>query len=107
MVNRIPHIIDLLDLANNAMTIQDWAEENSLLMDEMVSEAAEILVAESDVEYVSLLEMWQGDELVATVDLAQDGLVEALEHNLEHWVEREAYERAARSRDLLKKIKGA
>ncbi len=76
-------------------------------MDELVSDAAEILMAESDVEVVTLLELWFEEELVAVIDLSRELLPEALENNMRNWAEREEYVRAARSRDILRKIKDA
>jgi len=89
------------------MTIQDWVTENNRLMDELVSEGAEILMANSDLERVDLLELWFEEELAAVVELNRDFLDEALENNMNNWVVREEYMRAARSRDLLAKIKNS
>lgn len=105
MVSRLPHIVDLEMLAFKDQSIQDWVNDNNVLMDELVSDAAEILIAESDVEVVSLLELWFEEELVAIIDLNRELLPEALENNMKNWAEREEYVRAARSRDILKKLK--
>jgi hypothetical protein len=107
MVSRLPHIIDLEMLEFRDMTIQDWVTENNRLMDELVSEGAEILMGNPDLDSVDLLELWFEEELAAVIELNRGYLDEALENNMNNWVVREEYMRAARSRDLLAKIKNS
>jgi hypothetical protein len=103
MVSKIPYIIDLDTL--NSCTIQDWVAENDVLMYTLISEGAELLVFDPLLDSVDLLEIWQENEIVAIIELNRNFLLEALEKNMNHWVSREEYLRAARSRDLIKKIK--
>ena len=76
----LPHRIDLNEFEEDEWTIDDWVKENNILMNRLVSDAAEIFVAEADVETVSLLEVWCDLELFAVIDLSRESLEEALEY---------------------------
>ena len=105
MDSRTPYVVNLEVLELCDMTIHDWVDENSILMDELVSEAAEMLVADMNLESVTLIEIWAIDELQAIIEVSRKILPEALENNMINWAEREEYERAARSQAILKKIR--
>ena len=99
-----PHIIVLEELAEEGLNFQEWTNQNGALMDELVL-AGSYLMAEINYESVTLVEIWLDDDIWSTVDLQYDDIIEALEHNEEHWVSREEYERAAESRNLIEIFK--
>ncbi len=99
-----PHIIVLEELGEEGLDFQDWTDQNGALMDELVL-AGSYLMAENNYDSVTLVEIWSEDDLWSTIDLQYDGIIEALEHNEEHWVSREEYERAVESRNLIKIFK--
>ena len=95
-----PHVIILEELRDRGMNFQDWVEQNGEIMDELVLEGA-CFLQDGEYDSVTLVEIWDEDGLWSTVDLHFDDTIEALEHNEEHWVSRENYEKAAESRDLI------
>ena len=100
----LPQVIFMEDLYEGGMNFQDWVDKNGTLMDELVL-AGSYLMMDGEHDSVTLVEIWSEDELWSTIDLNYDDIIEALEHNEEHWVSREDYERAAESRDLIEIFK--
>ena len=99
-----PQVIFMEDLYESGMNFQDWTDKNGALMDELVL-AGSYLMMGGEYDSVTLVEIWSDDEIWSTVDLNYSDIIEALEHNEEHWVSREDYERAAESRDLIEIFK--
>lgn len=107
MERKLPYVIVLEEFRSRGTSIQDWVEENSFLMNELVSEGAEILMNNSRFKKIDLIELWHRDKLAAVIELERNYLDEALENNMNNWVSCEEYERAAHSRDLLEKFKNS
>ena len=104
MIFEFPYTVVLEDLVENGLNFQDWVDKNGALMDELVL-AGSYMMMDGEYDSVTLVEIWSEDELWSTIDLNYDDIIEALEHNEEHWVSREDYERAAESRDLIEIFK--
>jgi hypothetical protein len=104
MVNHLPYIVDLDAEDLDFPTLQEWVEAHALIMDSLVLEGSEIMLIDDKIEAITLLEFWFDNDVAALVDLTREGLHEALTNNMHHWVDREDYTRAAKSRDLLSKL---
>ena len=103
-MDEFPHVIVLEDLNEQGMNFQDWVDQNGEIMDELVLEGAYFL-QDGEHDSITLIEIYAEEDLWSTVELNYDDIVEALQHNEEHWVNRENYEKAAESRDLLNSFK--
>jgi len=104
MTYKIPHIIDLDSNKFKDLSLQDWVDANEVLLNELIVNAAEVLINDASIKTITVLEIWMDYEIVAAIDLDKESLRNALEHNMNNWSEREEYEKAATSRDLIAKL---
>ncbi len=99
-MDEFPYVLVMEELQEVGMNFQDWVDKNSRIMDELVLEGAYFL-QDGEYDSITLIEIYAEDDLWSTVDLNFEDVIEALQHNEEHWVSREEYEKASEARDLI------
>jgi len=100
----LPYIVDLDDIVSENFHLDSWVEENHELMDELILVAAGELIADTEISGIDILEFWLDGDVAAILEMKREGLLEALENILLHWVSREEYEKAALTRDLISSL---
>ncbi len=104
MKPNLPFLLNVEILALRQETVQDWIKRNGPLMDDLIFQAASVLLDKPELDTITILELHSEKTTFPFVKLEREDLVFALETNINNWVNRERYERAALSRDLLARI---